>query len=215
MVLGRKHTGLLGFLLGPLSRRLKDVDPNVITWASFPFAVLAGLFFFGSDPANETDNYFLIYAAIAVLLMGVLDLLDGQVARLSGRATLLGDFLDHAMDRFIDTLLIIAIAMSPWADLRVGAFALAGTLLTSYMGTQAQAVGAGRLYGGFLGRADRILMLIVAPVVDHFFVVFDFTTGWGNGADYALGLVLWFMAIAGFFTAAQRFVRIFLHLRRA
>ena len=42
--------------------------------------------------------------------------------------------------------------MVPW---QIGVFALTGVLMSSYLGTQAQAVGVGRYYGGILGRADR------------------------------------------------------------
>jgi len=38
------------------------------------------------------------------------------------------------------------------------------------MGTQAQAVGAGRVYSGLLGRADRLVLLMAVPVIQFFFV---------------------------------------------
>ncbi len=38
---------------------------------------------------------------------------------------------------------------------QIGVFALTGVLMASYLGTQAQAVGVGRYYGGLLGRSDR------------------------------------------------------------
>jgi archaetidylinositol phosphate synthase len=191
------------------------VHPNVITWMALPFAVLAAALYWKSTPETAAENYYLIWAGISVSIMGVLDLLDGRIARLTGKATLSGDFLDHVMDRWLDVVLLTAIAFSPWADMRVGLFAIAGTLLTSYMGTQAQAVGAGRIYGGFLTRADRVVLLIAAPYIDHVLVA----TGTeiplpGPGAQYALGLLLWYFAVMGIFTSLQRFVRIYAVLRR-
>jgi archaetidylinositol phosphate synthase len=214
MVLER-HPGVLRFLLDPLTQLFKGVHPNVITWMSLPFAAAAAYLFYASNPADEPGNWFLLIGALMASIMGILDLLDGRIARLTNKASKTGDFLDHVMDRFLDVLLITGIAFSPWADLRVGFFALVGTLLTSYMGTQAQAVGAGRLYGGILTRADRIVLMLGAPIVDHFFAKYDYNLGLGYGADYALGLVLYYFAIMGIFTALQRFVRVLLHLRKA
>ena len=42
------------------------------------------------------------------------------------------------------------------------------------MGTQAQAVGAGREYAGLLGRADRLVVLAIVPVIQYF------DEGYGN-----------------------------------
>ena len=50
----------------------------------------------------------------------------------------------------------------------IGVLGLTGVLMSSYMGTQAQAVGVGRFYGGLLGRADRLVLLIVVCIVSLF-----------------------------------------------
>lgn len=214
MVLER-HSGLLRHILDPLTRLLKHVHPNVITWMALPFALLAGALIWRSSPSTEPDTWYLVWAAISISIMGILDLLDGRIARLMEKATASGDFLDHVMDRWLDIILIAAISFSPWADIRVGLFAMVGTLLTSYMGTQAQAVGAGRVYGGILTRADRVIILIAAPWIDHFFALYDFSVPWPlPGGQYALGLALWYFAFMGVFTSLQRFVLIYLLLRR-
>lgn len=217
MVFVKKHTNILSPLLRPLVWLLKHVSPNTITVLSLPFGVLAAALIWRSDPTTAGSTYWLFWASVSISLMGLLDLVDGIVARAQGKESVFGDFLDHSMDRFLDVILIVAISLSPWADMRVGLFALVGTLLTSYMGTQAQAVGAGRLYGGVLTRADRIVLLIAAPLVDQWLVANDTSLGWAPGADYALGVVLYYMAIVGTITALERFVRILwaLHKKRA
>ena len=47
----------------------------------------------------------------------------------------------------------------------IGFGAIIGVLMLSYMGTQAQAVGAGREYAGLLGRADRLIVLMLVPIL--------------------------------------------------
>ncbi len=62
-----------------------------------------------------------------------------------------------------------ASSFSIYARQPIALFGLLGVLLTSYLGTQAQAVGIGRLYGGLLGRADRLVILLVVLLLHLFF----------------------------------------------
>jgi archaetidylinositol phosphate synthase len=127
------------------------------------------------------------------------------VARLSGKASKKGDFVDHVFDRYADVLLIGSVAISSWCNPYIGVFAIVGVLLTSYMGTQAQAVGVGRHYGGILGRADRMVLMIFMPLLQYILL----TTG---SSSLALGgietnfleiMMIWF-AVVGNITAVQR-----------
>lgn len=149
-------------------------------------------------------EHFLLFAAIAVLASGALDALDGKVARISSKASKRGDFVDHVIDRYSDVIILGAIALSPRCPVSFGLFALIGVLLASYMGTQAQALGLGREYRGILGRADRIAVLVIVPLVTYFFEV--------GGSDavsdiFGYSLIAWMMmyfGLAGNVTALQR-----------
>jgi archaetidylinositol phosphate synthase len=188
-------------VLDPFAKAFRHVNPNTLSWVAFLFAVAAGVSVYFSYWAN----YLLIATSILIILNGFFDALDGKVARLSGKASRSGDFVDHVLDRYADVVMIGLIAVSPWCNPYIGILAIIGVLLTSYMGTQAQAVGAGRLYSGLLGRADRIVILFFAPLVQ-----------WGLAflGSEAIGfetmqftifelVMLWF-AIVGNMTAAQR-----------
>jgi len=212
MVLDRQRR-LFDFFLVPLGRALGHVNPNVLTILGLLASVPAAVLVYYADPATELSTFYLVGASLFVLLHGLLDMLDGVVARLHKKETPLGDFLDHVVDRVADVILLTAVSLSAWADLRVGLVAIAATLLTSYLGTQAQAVGAGRMYTGFVARADRLFLLIVAPIVDHLLVAGRIHIPLA-GAEHALGLSLWYIAIGGLVTALERFIRIYLFLRR-
>ncbi len=202
-----KHRGIIDWLVVPSSKALRNVNPNTVTWISFAFAIAAGAIYAVSDLDTATSMGLLWVALACVIIAGVLDLVDGKIAKMFDKASKKGDYLDHAIDRFSDVVIFGGIALGPWADVRVGLFAIAGVLLTSYMGTQAQAVGIGRNYGGILGRADRLVLLMVATIIDASMVMLGM-----DGlpfavplADWALGILLWWFALAGFFTAFQRF----------
>jgi archaetidylinositol phosphate synthase len=140
--------------------------------------------------------------AWGVFLVGVnalLDGVDGAMARQLGTAGVRGDFLDHVLDRYADICIIagiIAGGLAPWP---IGIFGLTGVLMTSYMGTQAQAVGISRYYGGTLGRADRLLLIMLAGLI-----TLAVPAGW-MGLPW-MGWLLLIFGIFGHATAIQRFV---------
>ena len=119
-----------------------------------------------------TPLLFLPVSAL-IVLTGVFDVLDGQVARATARASPRGDFLDHVLDRYADVVLVLGLAVSGYAQPVLALLALVSLLLTSYMGTQAQAVGQGRVYAGLLSRADRLVVLAFAA-----FLEFDWSLPW-------------------------------------
>jgi archaetidylinositol phosphate synthase len=78
---------------------------------------------------------------------------------------------------------------------------ITGVLLASYLGTQAQAVGVGRVYGGIMGRADRLIILILATSLN-----LAYMPAFGlAGINYCiLGWALIVIGIASHITALQR-----------
>jgi len=185
-----------------IAKRFSKVDPNVLTWLSLVFAVIAGLFFYFSSKEFESVNFFLCAAVIFVSLNGLFDAIDGKVAKLTNKVSKKGDFLDHALDRYADVFMVGGLALSSWCDTRIGLLAIVGMLLTSYMGTQSQAVGYQREYSGLLGRADRLVILMVTPVIQHMLLYSNIQMHWGISL---LSWVLIYFAVVGNITAVQRF----------
>ena len=187
-----------------MAARLIRVDPNAVSWVALLAATGAGVGFFIGGPA------FLSLALVLLLGNSYLDALDGKIARLAGKASARGDFLDHVLDRYADVLMLGGVSFNPmYAHLSIGTLALLGVLLTSYMGTQAQAVGQGRAYGGILGRADRLVLLFVGGVI-QLLVAPAGAIQIGVG-PLALGPLEWFLvlfAVLGHTTAIQRAWRI-------
>lgn len=192
---------------------VRGVTPNLLTGIAFVAATAAGLAFYASSPSR----WWLVLAGAGLLGLGaVLDAADGLLARRIDEASALGDFLDHSMDRFADVAILLGLTFSPWVPVEVGLFAIVGTLLTSYMGTQAQAVGVGRDYGGLVGRADRLFTFFFAAIGQALLVVGGLSplsaqvsgltsTILGALGGTLLGLAVAWIALAGNVTALQRF----------
>jgi archaetidylinositol phosphate synthase len=185
-----------------IAKWFSPVNPDILTWCAVLFSVIAGVFFYFSNPTNELQNFFLFFATLFVFLNGLFDAIDGKVAKMTHKASARGDFLDHALDRYADVFMVGALALSSWCRPPVGLLAIVGVLLTSYMGTQAQAIGHKRDYSGLLGRADRLVLLIVFPIIQHFVLRLPLQLPWNITI---IELVLAYFAIVGNITAIQRF----------
>jgi archaetidylinositol phosphate synthase len=184
----RPHVKVYLDPLVSVSMRL-GLTPNVFTIAAFLASAAAGVLFY-----LRMD----VWAIIAVALNAFCDTMDGAIARELKTQSMRGDFLDHAVDRYADIFIITGIfagGIVPW---QIGVFALTGVLMASYLGTQAQAVGVGRYYGGVLGRADRLLLIMVVGIIGLGFPISIYGLPW-------LGWLLVLFGIFGHFTAFQRF----------
>ena len=168
------------------------LTPNGVSVIAFGVAVVAGGAFYMASSAAY------VVGAICVFLNGWLDLVDGALAREQEVASDAGDFLDHVLDRYADIVIIAGLAAGV-DRYGLGFAAVTGVVMTSYLGTQIQAVGLGRAYGGLVGRADRLALVgivaVVAAVVPGR-VTLDLS---------AVGLLLVFFAVVGHLTALQRF----------
>lgn len=166
------------------------ITPNACSVISFLVAIVAGVAFFFEAS---------LLGVFCVLLNAFFDGVDGAIARVIGSAGAKGDFLDHVIDRYADIFIICGIFAGPLASPFIGVFGLTGVLMSSYLGTQAQAVGVGRIYGGILGRADRLLLLIIFGIAAAFI----------PGTIYAgltvMDVMLLIFGVLGHITAAQRF----------
>ncbi|WP_321506409.1 CDP-alcohol phosphatidyltransferase family protein [uncultured Methanoregula sp.] len=165
------------------------LTPNFFTLAALAASAVAGILFYLRLE---------LWGVLAVAVNAFCDAMDGAVAREMKCQSKRGDFLDHAVDRYADIFIITGIfagGLVPW---QIGVFALTGVLMASYLGTQAQAVGVGRYYGGLLGRADRLVMIMVVGIIDML-VPLSF---------YGLSLLGWMLVLFGVFgyiTSFQRF----------
>lgn len=153
-------------LLNRVARFLADRNftPNQLTLAGLGVNLLAGWVYSGGV-------FFL--AGLLVLIGGLGDLLDGPVARLAGKSSPFGAFLDSTVDRYSDFFLFGGVAFyysteGSWAGCLVSLGILLGTFVTSY----AKARGENLIPScsvGLFERAERVLLLALGSLIPPLF----------------------------------------------
>lgn len=149
--------------------RACPLSPNAIT-------LIALLLNLGAAAAMAAGGRrpVLFLVAVAVLTVGGLaDAFDGIVARVQGKSSRFGDFLDHVADRVSDTAVAAGWMVGAGVDpllILTGVFVV---MLNGYVGTQLEATWHERTYEG-VGRGEFVLALIVYPIISYILA----TNGW-------------------------------------
>jgi CDP-diacylglycerol---glycerol-3-phosphate 3-phosphatidyltransferase len=178
-------------LVAPVARLLLrlGVSPDAVTLVGTCGVTAGALVFF---PRGQL--------AVGVLVVTVFvfsDMVDGQMARLSGRTSSWGAFLDSTLDRVGDAAVFAGLVLWFAADdnLWLAALALYCLVmgnLTSYVRARAESLGM-QAKGGVAERADRLVVVLVAAF---------FADVLGVLALLVAALVL--LAVASTVTVAQR-----------
>jgi len=135
-----------------VARRI-PVNPNAITLTSLIVALVLVPLSLYWGPAY----------ALAIALCGLLDVVDGAVARVRGVAGPGGAFLDSVVDRVVDAVLTLPLT---WIAEPVVAYVTAvASLLISYVRARAEGLCVGMRGVGFLERGERMVALFLVSVL--------------------------------------------------
>ncbi len=130
------------------------VSANLLTLIGLLFAAIAG-YLYASHPAQP------YLAATALVLCGVLDVLDGAVARAMNHVSRSGSFNDSTLDRLAEVAVFAGILYGNYAPGIYVLLALGFSLLVSYARAKGDALNV-KLSGIGIGeRAERLIVLIV------------------------------------------------------
>lgn len=147
-------------LFTPAARYMGNVNPDLFTAISLAAGLLAGLSYVGT----HISPWFFLVGGVFVIISGSADSLDGILARMYGRASKKGDFLDHFCDRLVDVSIILGLTFSKGAHLILGFSLALLVLLHSYLGTQLEATLGERSYEG-TGKAEFFLSFILFSII--------------------------------------------------
>jgi phosphatidylglycerophosphate synthase len=161
----------------------KNIDPNTLSLLGL-LSVGLGSFFLYKDYNH--------IATLFIAIGGLLDALDGALARLSGKASSFGAFLDSTLDRLSDAMPIVALVLlfAKNQDLMgvfVGLFAMVFSFMVSYTKARSHSLGVDIPIGVF-ERTERFSILILS-------IFFGF---------YKLGLFV--VGLGAFYTTIERII---------
>jgi len=173
----------------------KFFTPNQYTLISLLFVVISFSFLISLN---------LVLALIFFLLAGLLDFIDGAVARFLQKATKKGAYLDTISDRYVEGIILLGFLFLPLPDFLLPAkvwifLALFGSFLTTYSKAAAKEkeIVAEELKKGLLTRAERIILITLAML----FGIFN------------LSWLIYPIIILAIFSNITAFQRIYLALR--
>jgi CDP-diacylglycerol---glycerol-3-phosphate 3-phosphatidyltransferase len=188
-VAGRSISGVLGVIgrailnaiVTPLSAL--RVNPNVLTLIGLGINIFAAVLF--------AKGMFL-FAGAVVLFASIFDMVDGEVARRTGRVTKFGAFFDSVIDRYSDMVLLLGLILWYAKIDRIFYTALViisliGSIMTSYTRARAESL-IPSCKVGFLERPERIVLLIIGCLSGR------------------MGAAMWVMAVLTNWTVISRIV---------
>ena len=162
--------------------RACPLSPNAITVMALVLNLsAAGVFIFA---AREPQLFLLGIMLLAT--GGLADAFDGIVARVQGKASRFGDFLDHFADRVSDACVAAGWMIGSGVGIELTVAGVILVMLNGYIGTQIEATWAERRYEG-VGRGEFVLALIVFPLVSYTLA----TNGWTGVHVAGLAIPQW------------------------
>ena len=195
---------MFGASIGRAAQRIIDaivrwlaighINPNILTIIGVSLNVGCGLLF-------GMGRFF--SAGIALIVANLFDMLDGQVARLSGRVTRFGGFLDSSLDRLSDMVVFVGLMVFYSRDTQfhstlnvfLAGAGLMGSVMVSYASARAESL-IPKCDVGFLRRPERVVLFIIGALSTH-----------PNSTNFfanRMPAVLWVLAVGSYWTFAHR-----------
>ena len=142
------------------------VTPDILTWIGLLINIAAGVII--------AYNH-LVIGGVLVLVSGLIDILDGALARATNRTTRFGALLDSTFDRLSEAaifvgLVVLYIGKGEVLMPTLVSLAMVGSFLTSYVRARAEGLGLDCQIGLFT-RAERVIILVLGLVFSRFLLV--------------------------------------------
>lgn len=206
---------MLGERIGRQARRIIDalvrglasagVHPNALTTIGVTINIGCGVLF-------GIGEFF--WAGIVLIFANIFDMLDGNVARLTGRVTKFGSFLDSSLDRLSDMVAFLGIMIfyagnthqHSILNVILAGIGMIASVMVSYTTARSEGLGV-KANVGFLQRPERIVLLIIGALS---------TWDWNSDNFWfnRMPQVLWVLAVGSVWTLIHRMYFIWKEFRR-
>lgn len=176
--------------------RCRNIEPNLISWALLPVAIVTSLVYYVAP--KWPDLYFL--TVILCLLRMIVATLDGLVAQQFEKSSEVGELVNRVTPELADLMLLPAIIFSQPESLKLGVLVMASAWATTFFGLVGQTVRRPVQSVGPTGQTDRLTALMffsgLAGLAPH--------VGWKLNF---MEIFLWWCVVGGALTCLNRYRR--------
>ncbi len=135
------------------------LSPNFWTAVGLAFAIASALVY------GLGIEYGLIFGGVLLLVSGFFDMVDGQVARVTGKTSKKGSYLDSMFDKIAEVAIFLGILVGGYAEPYLVFLAITLSLLVSYARAKSDAINV-KLQGVGIGeRAERLLVIAIIGII--------------------------------------------------
>lgn len=158
----RSKSGIVERLGGVVDRMAAaGVSPDAVTLAAVPVSIAGGLALL----ASTSVPLLLLVVPVAAAARLVLNLVDGALARATGRSHPRGEVFNEVGDRLSDIALLAPVAFLPGSQRETVLLGVTFAVLASFVGVVTKTAGGDRLYRGVLSKPGRMALLAVFAVL--------------------------------------------------
>lgn len=137
------------------------LSPNFWTLAGLVFALASALVY------GLSIEFGLIIGGILLLVSGFFDMVDGQVARVTGKTSQKGSYLDSMFDKIAEVAIFLGLLVGGYAEPYLVMLAITLSLLVSYARAKSDALNI-KLQGVGIGeRAERLLVIAIIGIIGY------------------------------------------------
>ena len=135
------------------------LSPNFWTFVGLGFALSAAVVY------GMGIEFGLIIGGILLLVSGFFDMVDGQVARVTGKTSKKGEYLDSMFDKISEVAIFLGILVGGYAEPYLVLLAITLSLLVSYARAKSDLINI-KLQGIGIGeRAERLLVIAIIGIM--------------------------------------------------
>ncbi|MGA3405302.1 MAG: CDP-alcohol phosphatidyltransferase family protein [Candidatus Bathyarchaeia archaeon] len=149
-------------LMRPVGKGLgkSGITPNALTTISLVVAIGAGTAYALKFP---------VLGAVGLVVSGVVDMLDGAVARATKSASRFGTVYDHVLDRYVEFFVLAGIGLGGFSDWIWVLFCLFGMVMASFTRAKAESVGGlKQCTVGIAERQEKLIILLIGSFLQPF-----------------------------------------------
>ena len=137
------------------------LSPNFWTVVGLVFALLSAIVY------GMGIEFGLIIGGVLLLVSGFFDMVDGQVARVTGKTSKVGSYLDSMFDKIAETAIFLGILVGGYAEPYLVLLAITLSLLVSYARAKSDSLNI-KLQGIGIGeRAERLLVIAIIGIIGY------------------------------------------------